>query len=34
MTFTDPQFHEILELIKYVAGGIGGLFVLWLLLRG
>lgn len=31
MTFTDPQF---LELIKYVAGGIGGLFVLWLLLRG
>lgn len=30
---TDPQFHELMQTIQYIAGGCGGLIALWIVFR-
>lgn len=30
---TDLQFHDVMELIKYIAGGSGALIFFWILTR-
>lgn len=30
---TDPQFHDLIELIKYISGGSGVLIGLWIFFK-
>lgn len=33
MTLTDVQFHELMQVIKYIAGGCGLLIFIWIAAR-